>query len=427
MKHRTWLLTAGLLAAALLLASCADDAADTTTGPAATFATMPATSPATATSLVPATGPVPTAAPDSTGDSTEPLGDPLVQLVALASVDQPVDLAWRPGDSTLFVAGQNGVVVPVRDGRPGPPVLDMTSLTAAGGERGLLGLAFHPTEPLAYVDYTDRSGNTVIDEYRVGADGTFDPTSRRQVLTVDQPYSNHNGGEVVFGPDGYLYIGLGDGGSGGDPERRALNVSVLLGKILRIDPTAANGKPYTVPADNPFVSVAGAKPEVWLVGVRNPWRFGFDRDTGDLWIADVGQNQWEEVDALWADQGGGRGMNLGWSAWEATHRYNDDQNPDGVVMPIHEYEHGAAGCSISGGMVYRGPAIPELAGWYVYSDYCSGQVRALQIADRAVTRELTLAQSSQVSAVTEGPDGELYVLSLDGTVSLLSSLRSTVP
>ena len=310
---------------------------------------------------------------------------------------------------------QGGYVVPVRDGVAGEPVLDISGAIVSGDEQGLLGHAFHPDEMLAYVDYTNKSGDTVIAEYAVADDGTFDPASAREVLTIDQPYPNHNGGEVTFGPDGYLYIGMGDGGAANDPERRALNVGQLLGKILRIDPTGGkgDGQPYTVPADNPFVGIEGARPEIWSVGVRNPWRFNFDRETGDLWIGDVGQGEWEEINLARASDGAGRGVNFGWSAWEGTHRFNSDQAAAGVTMPIFEYPHGAAGCSVSGGDVYRGTALPSLVGWYLFSDYCSGIVTALQATDGTLTGQVELGTVAGVSAICAGPDGELYVLSLN--------------
>jgi glucose/arabinose dehydrogenase len=292
----------------------------------------------------------------------------------------------------------------------GAPVLDIQDLVSCCGEQGLLGMAFHPTDPLAYVDYTNTDGDTVIAEFAVSADGVFDPASRRTVITIDQPYENHNGGKVVFGPDGMLYIGMGDGGSGGDPERRALALDQPLGKLLRIDPRSSGDQPYTVPADNPFVGVDGALPEIWSTGLRNPWRFGFDSATGDLWIADVGQGDWEEVDVAHASDGAGRGVNFGWSAFEGTHPYNSDQSTDGVTMPIFEYPHGDEGCSISGGAVYRGNSIPSLRGWYVFSDYCSGKVWALQEVPGAAPVVLELANGGSVSAVAAGPDGELYVL-----------------
>jgi glucose/arabinose dehydrogenase len=345
-----------------------------------------------------------------------PLGDPVITLTELGEFSQPVEVAWRPTDGTTYVVEQDGQIVIMAGGQPGAVALDMTDLTSASGERGLLGLAISPDGTLAYVNYTNNDGNTRIDEYAVSADGTFDPSTRREVLAFDQPYPNHNGGDLVFGVDRMLYIGTGDGGSGGDPDRRALDLGEWLGKMLRIDPRPSADAAYTVPADNPFVGVDGARPEIWSIGLRNPWRFGFDRSTGDLWIADVGQNQWEEVDVAWASEGGGRGANFGWSAWEGNHRFNDDQSPDGATPPIHEYEHVGADCSISGGVLYRGTAIPALVGWYVFADYCSGQVRALQIADHALVKDLSLGHATSITAVSEGPDGELFVVSGQGRI-----------
>ena len=348
---------------------------------------------------------------------TAPAGStPAAKVVKFADVPSPTGLAVRPGDDRIFVIGRGGQVIPVSpDGTDGDAVLDIQPLVRAGGEQGLLGLAFHPTKPLAYVDYTGTDGgNTHIAEFAVAADGTMDPDSRRELLEIDQPYANHNGGQLAFGPDGMLYIGMGDGGSGGDPERRALNAGQLLGKILRIDPTPSDGQPYTIPADNPFVGTSGARPEIWSVGVRNPWRFSFDPFTGDLWIADVGQNQWEEVDVAWADEGGGRGANFGWSAFEGTHPFNADQPTQGAVPPIFEYQHNdEGGCSISGGALYRGAALPSLDGWYVYGDYCLGNVRAREIVDRRAGREVILGTPGTISSVAAGPDGELYVTSVD--------------
>jgi glucose/arabinose dehydrogenase len=341
----------------------------------------------------------------------------VVAFEPVAEAASPTDLAWRPGDPTLFVVEQDGTIRPLRDGVLGDPVLDITDMTEGRGERGLLGLTFTTDGTRAYVNFTDDgNGDTHVVEYTVGADGIFDAASARELLMVEQPYGNHNGGNVTIGPDGFLYIGMGDGGSGGDPERRALNVTTLLGKILRIDPTPSGGQPYTIPTDNPFVDVAGARPEIWSVGVRNPWRMSFDRATGDLWFGDVGQGAWEEIDVAWASDGGGRGQNFGWSAFEGSQRYNEDQPADAATPPIHEYEHGDAGCSVSGGAVYRGAAIPTLVGWYVYADYCSGTLSAIRVEDRVLAGTVELGQSSSVSAVREGPDGELYVLSVDGPV-----------
>jgi glucose/arabinose dehydrogenase len=345
------------------------------------------------------------------------LGDPAIALDPIASFEQPVDLAWRVDDPTAFVVERVGRVVPMRDDTVGAPVLDITDLTEGEGEQGLLGLTFSVDGSLAYVNHTDDRGDTVIAEYSVDTDGTFDAESRRVLMTIEQPYGNHNGGNVTIGPDGMLYIGMGDGGSANDPERRSLNVTSLLGKILRIDPTPSDGMPYTVPADNPFVGVADARPEIWSVGVRNPWRFSFDSATGDLWIADVGQGELEEIDVAWAVDGGGRGLNFGWSAFEGTRRFNDDQQTEGVTPPIHEYEHGDLGCSISGGAVYRGSAIPALVGWYVWGDFCSGRIDGLRIENRSVAQVLPLASQEQNSAIRVGPDGELWAISIGGEVA----------
>ena len=412
-----------LAAVAIALAGCGSDADDSPsagTTPEVTFATAPDSAPATSATPAGTDAPAGTTVADTTASPPN-----TVELAAgqvafepfVTDVPSPVDLAWRQGDSTLFVVLQGGAIVPVRDGAIGAPVFKIGDDFSTGGEQGLLGLAFHPSLPLAYVNYTDGDGDTVIAEYPVADDGMFDTEAAREVLTVDQPYGNHNGGDLVFGPDGYLYIGMGDGGSADDPQRRALDVGELLGKILRIDPLPADGAAYTVPSDNPFVGVSGARPEIWSVGVRNPWRFNFDSASGDLWIGDVGQGQWEEIDLARAVDGGGRGINFGWSAWEGTHRFNDDQPDAGATMPIFEYEHGEAGCSVSGGDVYRGTALPSLVGWYLFSDYCSGIITALQATDGELTRHLELGTLAAVSAINAGPDGELYVLSLgDGVV-----------
>jgi glucose/arabinose dehydrogenase len=386
---------------------------DTTTATADTTEAIagsdaPATPAAGASTTV---APAPSAATD----------DPAVTLSQLGTFRQPVQVAWRPTDGASFVVEQAGRVVMMVDGRPGAIALDMTDLTNAEGERGLLGLAITKDGATAYVNYTDNDGDTRIDEYALSADGTFDPATRREVLAIPQPYPNHNGGGVVFGPDDMLYIGTGDGGSRADPERRALDLGELLGKMLRIDPRAGAAGAYTVPSDNPYVGVDGARPEIWSIGLRNPWRYSFDRSTGDLWIADVGQNQWEEVDVAWAADGAGKAANFGWSSMEGSHPFNADQSTDGVTPPIHEYEHVGGVCSISGGALYRGAAIPALVGWYVFADYCSGEVKALQIADRAVAKEVSLGAAGSVTAVSEGPDGELYVVTGDGPIFAITA------
>lgn len=407
---------ASLAIAGVLLAACSGDEASPRTDASA----LPTAS------AVPSTTVAGSAGPASTGPignpvpvSVDPNVDPTAQLEVVAGVPLALDLSWRPGDDRLYLATQNGTVLAISNGQP-RLVLDITKQTAAQGERGLLGLAMDPKLPLAYVNFTNLDGDTVVAEFAVADDGSFDRGSQREVLTIKQPYANHNGGAIRFGPDGFLYIATGDGGSGGDPERRALNLDDLLGKILRIDPHASGGQPYTVPADNPFAG-GGGKPEIWSYGLRNPWRFSFDRTTGDLWIADVGQGEIEEVDVSWAVAGAGKGINFGWSAFEGSKRFNEDQSTEGIIPPIYEYTHDEGGCSISGGVRYRGTAIPALAGWYVFSDYCRSTIRAVQITDQAAGRVVDLGESSQVAGISQGPDGELYVLSLeDGLVKLVA-------
>jgi glucose/arabinose dehydrogenase len=307
------------------------------------------------------------------------------------------------------------------DGTIDVVVRDISDDTTTDAERGLLGVTFSSDGSLLYVSFTDEDGNSRIDEYGVVEDGTVDTESRRSVFDQDQPFANHNGGHVATGPDGFLYIGLGDGGAAGDPERSSLDPSTVLGKLLRIDPSRpSTDLPYSVPEDNPFVGVDGARAEIWSLGLRNPWRFSFDRTTGDLWIGDVGQNVWEEIDRSTVAEGAGRGVDFGWSAFEGTHRFNDDQSSESHTPPIFEYDHGEDGCSVTGGHVYRGTQIPGLVGTYVFGDYCSGLIWGLQQAtDGSVTRT-ELARFSTLVSFGEDAAGELYAVSLDGEVARLS-------
>jgi glucose/arabinose dehydrogenase len=341
-----------------------------------------------------------------------------VELVA--SLRKPLGLAIRPGDPAIYIAGKLGQVWALHDGTVDPsPVLDLSGRVSTGGEQGLLGLAFSPSGEFAYVNYTDRRGDTDIVEY-AWRDGRPDPSTARRVLFVDQPFPNHNGGNLAFGPDGHLYIGLGDGGSDytrgdpqGDPDRNGQNLGVLLGKMLRIDPRPNGTQPYGIPDDNPFVGQKGARPEIWAYGLRNPWRYSFDRATGDLWIGDVGAGAEEEIDLQPAGAAGGQ--NYGWNAMEGTVAWRDP--PAGAVPPLDEYDHRTGACSVTGGYVYRGTAIPDLVGWYVFGDYCTGVLHVLQVGPGG--RRVYVAAGADVPQLTsfgEDQQGELYALSLGGGV-----------
>jgi glucose/arabinose dehydrogenase len=297
-------------------------------------------------------------------------------------------------------------------------VLDVSGEIVAGGEQGLLGLAFSPDGRYLYVDFTDKAGDTHVTEFTMRG-RQADARSERLVLKVDQPFPNHNGGQLAFGPDRRLYIALGDGGSAGDPMGNGQSLDTLLGKILRIDPRPGGGQPYRIPDGNPFAGRAGARPEIWDYGLRNPWRFSFDPATGDLWIGDVGQGAWEEIDH---EPAGSGGHNYGWNRLEGSHRFEGGR-PDGAVDPVIEYGHGnGGGCTVIGGSVYRGRKIPGLRGAYLYGDYCAGWVRAARWSGGRVTdqRDLGLNVPS-LSSFGVGPDGELYALSLSGPVYRLAS------
>ncbi|MFV0308466.1 MAG: PQQ-dependent sugar dehydrogenase [Desertimonas sp.] len=364
------------------------------------------------------------------GDAAAGAADPSAELVEIAVVNQPVDLAWRIDDEHLYIVQQEGRVQRIDPTGQAEAVvaLDVVDLISSGGEQGLLGLAFSPDGTLAYVNYTDLDGATVISEHPVDDEGIFgDGDLARTVLRIDQPYANHNGGDLAFGPDGYLYIGTGDGGSGGDPERHASDPTSLLGKMLRIDPAISDGEPYTVPGDNPFVGDEGTAPEIWSSGLRSPWRFSFDPVTGDLWIADVGQNTVEEVDAVLATDGvdAGRGADFGWSAYEGDQPFNDDVSTSDPVEPVYTYGRDD-GCSVSGGVRARGEAAGSLDGWYVFGDFCANQVWALEVTDGegtiSVERRVVVADGVPApSAITEGPNGEIYALSHHGGIYRLDA------
>lgn len=353
-------------------------------------------------------------------DGTVPVG---LEEVA-AGLSFPLYLTAPAGDSDrLFIVEKGGAIRIVRNGALVPtPFLDLAGRVSAGPEQGLLGLAFDP----GYADngrfavhYTDVNGNTVVSLFHVsdGDPDQADPASEIGVLAAEQPFANHNGGQVLFGPDGLLYLGLGDGGGGGDPGGRGQSPADLLGSILRVD--VASGTGYTVPPDNPFVGRADARPEIWSTGLRNPWRFTFDPANGDLYIADVGQQNWEEVDVVGAAAGAGRGANFGWSATEGAHCYASAScDPSLYTLPVLEYSHGE-GCSITGGFVYRGAAIPALQGHYFYADYCEGWVRSFRLENgQAVEPQQwpTLAPGGAVPSFGRDAAGELYVMNTEGRV-----------
>jgi glucose/arabinose dehydrogenase len=325
---------------------------------------------------------------------------------------------------------QTGRVRVLTDGTPeDPPFLDLSNRVSCCGEQGLLSIAFAPDyerSGLVYVDYTDRSGDTRVVEYRRSSSDplTVDPRSARVVLRVPQPFPNHNGGLLLFGPDGLLYVGLGDGGSEGDPDRNGQDLGTLLGKILRIDPRPGGARPYSVPESNPFTSRPGVRPEIYSYGLRNPWRFSFDRLTEALSIGDVGQYDFEEIDLV--PRGAGRGANFGWSAYEGFARFNDDETAPGAVPPVLAYSHDE-GCSVTGGYVVRDRSLPSLYGRYLYGDYCAGQLRSFPaVPDRRATDDRALGlEIPSLSSFGEDDAGHIYATSLDGPVyRLVGSGRS---
>jgi glucose/arabinose dehydrogenase len=343
-----------------------------------------------------------------------------VRLVEVAGgFNRPV-LVTHAGDASgrLFIVEQYGRIWIYTGGALLPqPFLDVADrLSTRGNEQGLLGLAFHPnyeTNGLFFVNYTDRDGATAVVRYRVSADdpNRADPASAETILQIAQPFGNHNGGHIAFGPDGYLYIGMGDGGSAGDPQGSGQNPTALLGKMLRID---VNAEPYAIPSDNPFVNAAGFAPEIWALGLRNPWRFSFDRATGDLYIADVGQNAIEEVNFQPAGSSGGE--NYGWNFLEGTRVYSRAAAPAGLTAPFFEYPH-PEGCSVTGGYVYRGERLPDLQGIYLFGDYCSGMVYASRRDGAGIWQTVRwLDTNESISSFGEDEAGELYLVGHAGRI-----------
>ena len=387
--------------------------------PAATDIAVATPSPVATASVTPRPA-TSSPAPASPAAPFDPAGVKVDVKVAAGGLASPVDVTNAgDGSGRLFVVEQAGRIRIVRDGAlVGQPFLDIKGRVGSGGERGLLGLAFHPkfpADPRFFVDYTDSNGDTNISSFRVSPTDpdAADPASETILLHIVQPFPNHNGGSVDFGPDGMLYIGMGDGGSGGDPQGNGQRLDTLLAKVLRIDVDKADpGKTYAIPPDNPFVSVAGDRPEIWQYGLRNPWRMRFDFTTGDLWIGDVGQNAWEEIDVVRA---GSRGLDFGWNVMEGFHCYSPASgcNQTGLTLPVAEYGHGD-GCAVIGGVVVRGASQGRLDGGYLFGDACSDNLWLMDPAGDGKHDPVVVTKLGRtLSSINEAEDGSVYATSLD--------------
>jgi len=344
-------------------------------------------------------------------------------------LQNPVYLTAPAGDARLFIVEQPGRIRIVENGQLlDKPFLDITGRVGFGGERGLLSVAFHPlyrANGFLYVNYTDKDGDTRIERYSVSADrNVADAASARIVLTIDQPHSNHNGGMNLFGPDGMLYIGMGDGGSQGDPHRNGQNPAALLGKLLRIN--VDRGEPYSVASANPYAR-GGGRAEIWALGLRNPWRFSFDKVSGLLYIGDVGQDRYEELNIVPANRAG---VNYGWNTMDGPTCFRSANcNPGQFELPALTYTHDSGTCSIIGGFVYRGRKIPEVVGQYFYSDYCNSWLRSVTYADEKVSAPHQWLDGGLGSVVSFGEDssGELYICSSNGRVYRIIKRPGTQP
>lgn len=409
-----------LMLTASVLQACAGATSTATPRPPATEAptqpTTPAQAPTPSLPTAPPTTAAATEAPTAIPDVTV---RPALELV-VDGLDKPTDLTHAgDGSGLLYIAEQPGRVRVMRDGSLlETPFLDLTDRVGSrGNEQGLLGIAFRPDfaqSRVFFVNYTDTNGDTIVAGFLANADGlTADKASAWQVLKIEQPYANHNGGQIKFGPDGMLYIGMGDGGSAGDPQNFAQNVTSLLGKMLRIDVSqSSRDQPYRIPAGNPNFG-DGAPAEIWAIGLRNPWRFSFDRLTGDMFIADVGQNKVEEINFQPANQGG---QNYGWKLREGFEPYAGDPGSAVLTDPIHQYDHRGGECSVTGGYVYRGSAVPALIGAYIYGDFCSGTIWTLRPNGGEWANETLFRTDYSITSFGEDEAGELYVLDRAGAI-----------
>jgi glucose/arabinose dehydrogenase len=388
------------------------DPATPDVAPDVTTASTPATGPTapragastpTAASRAPPAGSTPTE--EAPAESAEP-GEVQLELITDA-LEQPVMVATRPGDDRLYVAERTGRVRVVDGGEVAPePYLDLSSLVSTNSERGLLGVTFDPAGEHFYAHYTDPDGTSTLAAWPVA--DTLAAADRDVLFTAAQPYANHNGGHIEFGPDGYLYLALGDGGAAGDPLENGQDPSTVLGAILRLEPTPEGPDGYRIPPDNPFVDDQDGAPEVWAYGLRNPWRFAFDRQGGKLWIGDVGQGAVEEIDAVETGRGG---LNFGWDALEGDELFEGPPPPD-AVAPVYTYPH-SEGISVTGGRVSRGERAASLRGWYVFGDFGTGFVRALRASDPGDVVDLGIELPGLVSFAVD-TDGNLLAMSIDG-------------
>jgi glucose/arabinose dehydrogenase len=408
-KHQPWRTATMLAALALVGGGCGQDPDPEEQPPSGQATAAPTTRSAPATSA-------PLAEPPTQAE----LNRVTVELDRLARLREPVALAVAEDDTTLYVGERAGRVRVIRDGQLAPrPVLDLTDQVVVEGEGGLLGVALAPNDRHLYVSFTDAEYAVRLVEVAVEGD-EVDSASLRAVLTIQQPSTRHHGGNLVFGPDGLLWLGVGDGSPGGDPANAAQSLGVLSGKLLRLDPSPSGSKGYTVPATNPFLDRKGVRPEIWAYGLRNPWRFSFDQATGDLWIGDVGQYIIEEIDVIGLRRS--RGANFGWRRLEGSRPFSGSPPPN-AVPPVHEYAHRNGRCAVIGGHVYRGTQVRGLQGAYIYGDVCDGRIRALAHARGKPLRhrDLGLRLPGLVS-FAENRAGELYALSLAGGVYRLSSV-----
>lgn len=341
--------------------------------------------------------------------STVPLDRLDLSLEPIATLNAPVAMVAHPITGQLIVAEKRGIVL---DLETGESLLDVVGSVSGGNEQGLLGIAFEPDGSALYTNLTDRSGDTVVTRYGFD-DAVIDVESAVEILRVGQLRANHNGGHLAFGPDGHLYVGLGDGGGGGDPGDNGQDTFSLLGTMLRIAPTPTG---YDIPPDNPFADGLDGAPEVFAWGLRNPWRYSFDPETGDLWIGDVGQDRFEEISVARAADGLGRAANYGWNESEGFDTYRGGSEPLDHHRPFAVYSQSAGRCSVTGGEVYRGGAIPSLVGTYVFGDFCTGELFGLDTAGDGTIVALRIPGVAQVASFAVDASGELYALSLDGPI-----------